>query len=86
LKQKDNRIFVIYKGFVNKYELLNRPLCLYAVEIFLLDLQRQTRRVGRSPSARITRNTVPRYTGENGAPLHQLSLTIKDLTNQDHLN
>jgi hypothetical protein len=68
LKQKDNIIFVTYKGFVNKYELLNRPLCLYAVEIFLLDLQRPTRGVERSPSARITRNTVPRYTGENDAP------------------
>jgi hypothetical protein len=68
LKQKGNRIFVIYKGFVNEYELPNRPFCLYAMETFLLDLQRPTRGVGRSPSARITRNTVPRYTGEDGAP------------------
>jgi hypothetical protein len=68
LKQKDNRIFVTYKGFVNEYELPNRPLGLYVMETFLLDLQRPTRGVGRSPSTRITRNTVPRYTGEDGAP------------------
>jgi hypothetical protein len=68
LKQKGNRIFVTYKGFVNEYELSNRPLGLYAVETFLLDLQRPTKRVGRSLSTRITRNIVPRYTGEGGAP------------------
>jgi hypothetical protein len=46
----------------------NRPLGLYAMETFLLDLQRPTRGVGRSLSAKITRNTVPRYIGEDGAP------------------
>jgi hypothetical protein len=68
LKQKGNRIFVTYKGFVNEYELPYRPLGLYAMETFLLDLQRPTKGVGRSPYARITRNTMPRYTGEDGAP------------------
>jgi hypothetical protein len=68
LKQKGNRIFVTYKEFVNEYELSNKPLGLYTMETFLLDLQRLTRGVGRSPSARIMRNTVPRYTGEDGAP------------------
>jgi hypothetical protein len=68
LKQKDNIIFVTYKGFVNEYELPNIPLGIYVVETFLLDLQRPTRGVGRSLSARITRNTMPRYTGEDGAP------------------
>jgi hypothetical protein len=38
LKQKGNRIFVTYKGFVNEYELPNRRLGLYAMETFLLDL------------------------------------------------
>jgi hypothetical protein len=68
LKQKGNRIFVTYKVFVNEYELPNRPLGLYAVETFLLDLQRPTRGVRRSLSTRIMRNTMPRYTGEDGAP------------------
>jgi hypothetical protein len=68
LKQKGNKIFVTYKGFVNEYKLLNKPLGLYDVETFLLDLQRPTRGVGRSSSARISRNTAPRYIGEDGAP------------------
>jgi hypothetical protein len=68
LKQKGNRIFVTYKRFVNEYELPNIPLGLYVIETFLLDLQRPTRGVGRSLSARIMRNTVPRYTREDGAP------------------
>jgi hypothetical protein len=86
LKQKGNRIFVTYKGFVNEYELPNRPLGLYTVETFLLDLQRPTRGVGRSPSARITRNTVSRYTGEDGAPPTPAFTHYQDLTNQDYLN
>jgi hypothetical protein len=36
--------------------------------LLLTKKQRPTRGVGRSPSARITRNTVPRYTWEDGGP------------------
>jgi hypothetical protein len=43
LKQKGNRIFVTYKGFINEYELPNISLGLYVVGTFLVDLQRLTR-------------------------------------------
>ena len=60
---------MIYKGYVNEYELPNRSLGLYVVENFVLILQRLENRVGRCPSARVTGNTAPRYRGEDDTPL-----------------
>jgi hypothetical protein len=38
-------------------------------ENFVLELQKPGREVGRSPSARMTRNQNPRYQGEDTTPL-----------------
>ena len=69
LKRKNNKIYMIYKGYVNEYELPNRSLGLYVVENFVLILQRPETGVGRCPSAGVTGNTTPRYRGEDDTPL-----------------
>jgi hypothetical protein len=69
LKMRNRKIVMMYKGYINEIELPNQTLGLYAVENFVLELQKLGREVGRSPSARMTRNQNPRYQGEDATPL-----------------
>jgi hypothetical protein len=59
---------MIYKGYTNKYPLPDRNLSLYSIESFVLSLQKEGLILGRSPSARITRNQQPQYCGADAAP------------------
>jgi hypothetical protein len=59
---------MMYKGHTNKIELPDRSLGLYIMENFVLELQKLGWGVGRSPSARMTRNQNPRYQGEDATP------------------
>jgi hypothetical protein len=47
---------MMYKGYTNEIELPDRSLSLYVMENFVLELQKLGQRVGRSLSARMTRN------------------------------
>jgi hypothetical protein len=58
---------MMYKGYTKEIELPDRTLGLYSVENFVFDLQKLGQAIGRSPSARITRNPNPRYQGEDAA-------------------
>jgi hypothetical protein len=59
---------MMYKSYTNKYELPDRTLGLYVVENFIFELQKPGPAVGRSTSARFTRNQNPRYQGEDTTP------------------
>jgi hypothetical protein len=65
---RNRKIVMMYKGYTNEIELLDRSLGLYVVENFVLEFQKLGRQVGRSPSARMTRNQNPRYQGEDATP------------------
>jgi hypothetical protein len=62
---------MMYKGYTNEIELLDRTLSPYVVENFVLELQKPGRGVGRSPSACMTMNPNPRYQGEDATPPEQ---------------
>jgi hypothetical protein len=62
---RNRKIVIMYKGYTKEIELLDRSLGLYVVENFVLELQKPRRGVGRSPSARVTKNQYPRYQGED---------------------
>jgi hypothetical protein len=58
---RNRKIVMMYKGYINEIELPDQTLGPYVVENFVLELQKTGRGVGRSPSARMTRNQNPRY-------------------------
>jgi hypothetical protein len=66
---RNRKIVMMHKGYINEIELPDRTLGLYVVENFVLELQKSRRRVGRSPSAHMTRNQNLRYQGEDATPL-----------------
>jgi hypothetical protein len=68
LKMRNRKIVMMYKGYTNEIELPDRSIGLYVVENFILELQKLGRKVGRSPSARMTRNQNLRYKGEDATP------------------
>jgi hypothetical protein len=68
LKMRNRKLVMMYKGYTNEIELPDRSLGLYVLENFVLELQKSGRGVGRSPSARMTRNQNPRYQGEDATP------------------
>jgi hypothetical protein len=70
-KQKNNHdVQRVYK--VDKFP--DQTLVLYSMKNFALNLQKLGQAVGRSLSARITRNPNPRYKGED-ATLPELAFT-----------
>jgi hypothetical protein len=73
---------MMYKGYIKEIELPDRTLGLYFVENFALDLQKPGQAIGRSPSARITRNPNSRYQGEDATPLEPAFTSYFDF---DHL-
>jgi hypothetical protein len=54
---------MIYKHYSNEYVLPRRDLGLYSVDKFVFEMQSGRQIVGRSPSARFTRNQQPQYQG-----------------------
>jgi hypothetical protein len=61
LKMRNRKIVMMYKGHTNEIELPDRSLGLYVMKNFVLELQKPGRKVGRSSSARMTRNQNLRY-------------------------
>jgi hypothetical protein len=59
---------MMYKDYINEFEMLDRNLGLYVVESFIFDLQKKGQEPLMSASARFTRNPNPRYRGEDTAP------------------
>jgi hypothetical protein len=55
-KGKNENTVMMYKSNTNEYELSNRTLGLYVVENFVFELQKPGPAIGRSTSARFTRN------------------------------
>jgi hypothetical protein len=58
---------MMYKDYINEFEILDQNLGLYVVESFVFDLQKKGQEPRRSASARFTRNPNPRYCGEDTA-------------------
>jgi hypothetical protein len=65
---RNRKIVMMYKGCINKIELPDRTHGLYVMENSVLELQKPRWRVGRSPSAHMTRNQYQRYQGEDATP------------------
>jgi hypothetical protein len=59
---------MMYKDYINEFEIPDQNLGLYVVESFVFDLQKKGQEPRRSASARFTRNPNPRYHGEDTAP------------------
>jgi hypothetical protein len=66
-KGKDGKIVMMYMDYTNEFPLPDRNLDLYAVDLFVFDLQRKKEAPCRSASARITGNPNPRYRGDDPA-------------------
>jgi hypothetical protein len=72
---KNDKTMMMYKDYINEFEMSDRNLGLYVVESFVFDLQKKVQEPRRSASARLTRNPNLRYHDEDTAPAgptHQL--------------
>jgi hypothetical protein len=59
---------MMYKDYINGFEMSDQNLSLYVVESFVFDLQKKGQEPRRSASTRFTRNPNLRYRGEDTAP------------------
>jgi hypothetical protein len=68
-RAQTGKTVMMYKDYINEFEMLDRNLGLYVVKSFVFDLQKKGQEPHRSASARFTRNPNPRYRGEDTAPV-----------------
>jgi hypothetical protein len=64
---KNGKTVMIYKDYINEFEMPDRNLGLY-VESFVFNLQKKGQEPHRSASARFTHNPNLRYRGEDTTP------------------
>jgi hypothetical protein len=62
---KNGKTVMMYKDYINEFEMSDQNLDLYVVESFVFDLQKKGQEPHRSAFARFTCNPNPRYHGED---------------------
>jgi hypothetical protein len=65
---KNGKTVMMYKDYINEFEMLDQNLGLYVVGSFVFYLKKKGQEPHRSASARFTCNPNLRYRGEDTAP------------------